>query len=118
MSGKRKRKVSDHRWLVAIENAEHGDLRDLVRALLIGSSAPDWVRRELVTLFKDERGLTPYMMKVREAKRIFQAGRKQSNETDDQYLARVAREQGVSEKRVRELVEGKAKISRQVRLRG
>lgn len=119
MSGKRTRKVSDRRWVTAIENAERGDLRDLVRALLIGSSAPDWVRRELMKLFKDERGLSPYMVKVREAKRVFQTERnKQSKETDDQLFARVAREQGVSENRVRDLFQGKGKISQQVRRRG
>lgn len=57
MRRKRKQSVSDEHWVYAIEAAEDGDLHELVRALLVANSRPDWVRAQLAPLFDDRRAL-------------------------------------------------------------
>jgi hypothetical protein len=65
--------LADWRWVTAIEAAETGNLRELVRALLIVAAVPDWVRKELTPLFKDERALSDADRKLQAGVDLFRA---------------------------------------------
>ena len=50
MANRRLPKISDERWVNALEQAEDGNLRELVRALLAIAPVPDWVRDDYESL--------------------------------------------------------------------
>jgi hypothetical protein len=115
---------NDERWIIAIEAAdEWGKLDQLVKLLREATPLSDDVREILADLIASRglgrrRSSSPEEIKLLSAAHVYrmQWG-KRPGETRDQRIARVAREEGVPEHSLRNLLDGKGRLSRRVRRR-
>jgi hypothetical protein len=103
------KQLADWRWEVALGAAEEGNLRELVRALLIVAAVPDWVRKALTQLFKDERPLSAAVRKIgrgvaafRKAKAA-QAGKRRQL-SDQDLIKQAAAQTGATETQIYNVV--------------
>jgi hypothetical protein len=109
---KRPPTVSDHRWVVALDAAEQGNFRELVRALLLVAAIPEWVRRDLrkSKLVPDERPLTSNHKRLLQARSEYRKlGRKPPGQVDAE-IEQLATKHNVSSKMLWLLVSGKGEI--------
>jgi hypothetical protein len=117
------RKISDERWIVALETADrNGDLGTLAD-LLHDEAPPDDVRELLADLLKHRRfsrpvRTSPNDMKLLDAARCVKMkfGKRPSERPDD-FIKRIADERGVKEKQLRDVLGGEGKISKRLRRR-
>lgn len=113
---------NDERWIVAIEAADAwGELGQLVKLLRGNAPLSDDVREMLADLFacrrlNRPRSATAAVNALLSAAHVYrmQWG-KRPGETRERRIERVAREEGVSEQSLRNLLDGKGRLSRRAR---
>jgi hypothetical protein len=119
-------KYDDYRWIVAIETADaHGDLDALADLLRSDYPLSRSVREVLADLFAYRRlnvprksGSDPEKTKLLSAAHVYKIGKRHPSERRDDRIARVAREEGVSEVSLRNLLDHRGRLSRRLACRG
>lgn len=116
---KKRRKVSDERWATALSAADDGNLRELVRALLVVAVVPDWVRKDLAGEDYDEPPLSGRDRKLLTALRAYHAMPHRPGEKQPERIRRFMAQHpvGVSEAGLRAALDGRGRPAGRLRYR-
>jgi hypothetical protein len=114
---KKPRKVPDERWVAALDAFDHGDLRELVRALLDVASVPDWVRKELAGEAWDEPPLSDSDRKLLRARNAYDTEPRPWGEKKNERIARIADQHGVPPTALGNLIDGRGRAATRLRHR-
>ena len=92
---KTRSRVSEERWVTALQAADGGNLRELVRAALIATSVPQWVRDDLILngLFEDESVISENDKRLLELVRVYHGSRRTGEKRADR-ISRIIKEVG------------------------
>ncbi len=108
------RKVGNERWALALIAADDGNLGELVRALLVVATVPEWVRKDLAGEDYDELPLSGDDVKLLRWREAYRKFPRRKGEKEEERVKRFLTERPRAPRGLEYLLRGRGRPARRL----